>query len=94
IDNQWFDELKDKTELSYNNIRLNSEIKAGLDGNIFFVRGDGIICASYKNNNGENQIDWLNGYAPKVLNTTGFVIRKAFLLKKKLYICRKELINE
>lgn len=88
IDNQWFDELKDKTELSYNNIRLNSEIKAGLDGNIFFVRGDGIICASYKNNNGENQIDWLNGYAPKVLNTTGFAINEG--QSKRLYYVSSE----
>lgn len=88
IDNQWFDELKDKTELSYNNIRLNSEIKASLDGNIFFVRGDGIICASYKNNNGENQIDWLNGYAPKVLNTTGFAINEG--QSKRLYYVSSE----
>lgn len=88
IDNQWFDELKDKTDLSYNNMRLNSEIKTNLNGDIYYVREDGTICVSYKNNEGNWQIDWLNGNCPKVYSKTGFDINENF--PKRLYYVSEE----
>lgn len=88
IDNQWFDELKDKTDLSYNNMRLNSEIKTNLNGDIYYVREDGTICVSYKNNEENWQIDWLNGNCPKVYSKTGFDINENF--PKRLYYVSEE----
>lgn len=77
IDNQWFDELRDKTEMSYNNIKVKSEIKTDLNGNTYYVTPNGTINVIYKNSNGQWQVDWLNGDAPKVLKSTGFAINES-----------------
>jgi hypothetical protein len=74
IDNQWFDELRDKTDMSYNNIKVKSEIKTDMKGNTYYVTLNGTINAIYKNSNGQWQVDWLNGDAPKILKSTGFAI--------------------
>ncbi|MBN1184478.1 MAG: T9SS type A sorting domain-containing protein [Bacteroidales bacterium] len=52
--------------------RSDSKLYYG-NGQIFYVRPDGYLCALYKN--GTTWVyDWLNGSAPKVKAGTGFVV--------------------